>query len=268
MKISVIIPTYKPKDYLWECLDSLVAQTFDKQEFEIILVLNGCKDPYHEKIEKYIDLHPDFCWLYIRTDEAGVSNARNLALERASGEYITFIDDDDYISPSYLEELYDIASPDVVSLCYPLSFTDGTADYEQFYVTSDYKEKINNVCNYTKARKYFSGPVYKLIHRQIIGSRRFDRSFVNGEDSIFMFLISDRLQFVKFTSKNAIYYRRVREDGASVRKKTVMNVIINQSRMIWKYIKIFFNHPTSYSFNFFTTRILGAIHGAFEQFGL
>ena len=54
MKISVIIPTYKPKEYIWECLDSLKSQTFDKKEFEIILILNGCKEPYYSEIDKYI----------------------------------------------------------------------------------------------------------------------------------------------------------------------------------------------------------------------
>ena len=59
MKISVIIPTYKPKSYLWECLDSLVAQTFAKEDFEVVIVLNGCEDPYKSQIEKYIDEHKE-----------------------------------------------------------------------------------------------------------------------------------------------------------------------------------------------------------------
>ncbi|MCF2604299.1 glycosyltransferase family 2 protein [Parabacteroides distasonis] len=54
MKIFVIIPTYKPQAYLWECLDSMVAQTFPKEEFEVILVLNGCTEPYKSDIERYI----------------------------------------------------------------------------------------------------------------------------------------------------------------------------------------------------------------------
>ena len=50
MKISVIIPTYKPQAYLWKCLDSMVAQTFPKEEFEVILVLNGCSEPWKGKV--------------------------------------------------------------------------------------------------------------------------------------------------------------------------------------------------------------------------
>ena len=51
-KISVIIPTYAPKDYLWECLDSLENQTLSKDEFEVILVLNGEREPYESMIQK------------------------------------------------------------------------------------------------------------------------------------------------------------------------------------------------------------------------
>ena len=53
MKISVIIPSYKPQEYLWQCLDSLCSQTFPKEDFELILVLNGCKEPYYEQIKAY-----------------------------------------------------------------------------------------------------------------------------------------------------------------------------------------------------------------------
>ena len=51
-KISVIIPTYLPKDYLWECMDSLENQTLSKDEFEVILVLNGEREPYESNIRK------------------------------------------------------------------------------------------------------------------------------------------------------------------------------------------------------------------------
>ena len=54
IKISVIIPTYKPQNYLWECLESLVRQTFPGQHFEIILVLNGCTEPWKSQIEEFI----------------------------------------------------------------------------------------------------------------------------------------------------------------------------------------------------------------------
>ena len=96
MKISVIIPTYKPQDYIWECLDSLIKQTFSCDDFEIILVLNGCNNPWQENIEKYVEKNMRGMNVqFFISEMAGVSNARNLGLDNAKGEYVTFIDDDD-----------------------------------------------------------------------------------------------------------------------------------------------------------------------------
>ena len=111
MKISVIIPTYKPQSYLWECLDSLVQQTLSKECFEVILVLNGCTEPYKSAIEEYIaEKMQGMNVNFIHTEMGGVSNARNVALDAAVGEYITFLDDDDYISDCMLSELYEVAN--------------------------------------------------------------------------------------------------------------------------------------------------------------
>lgn len=105
-----------------------------------------------------------------------------------------------------------------------------------------------------------------MIHKDIIGFRRFDLRFKNGEDSIFMFLISDKFDKVSFSSQNAIYYRRIRKDSALGRKKPITEVVKNQIHMIYVYCSIFAKHPSSYKISFLATRILGAIHGAIEQF--
>lgn len=133
MKISVIVPTYRPKGYLWECLDSVYNQTFAKSDYELVLVLNGCDEPFYSQIKDWLGKHCDLQVQFFQTDEGGVSNARNIALDNAKGEYITFIDDDDLISPSYLQELYDNATPDTVSLCYPYAFNDGEIEKQLPY---------------------------------------------------------------------------------------------------------------------------------------
>lgn len=266
MKISVIIPTYKPKEYLKECLDALLTQTLSKNLFEVIIVLNGCKLPFFYQIKEYIEKHINVNWHFIQTDDCGVSNARNIALDAANGEFITFIDDDDWVSPTYLEELLEKADKETISLCYPLTFKDGTTQYEEYYITGDYNRNIykKNV-SYTAARKYFSGPVYKLIHREIIGNRRFDKRFKNGEDAVFMFLISDCFKNVVFTSKDSIYYRRIRVQSASSRKKSVSEIFVNMVRMINAYFCIFLKRPAKYNKSFFFTRILGTVHCTIEQ---
>lgn len=123
MKISVIIPTYKPQSYIWECLDSICNQTFPKDDFEVVLVLNGCREPYDGQIREYINNHPVVQWNYIQTDKGGVSNARNLGLDAAKGEYITFVDDDDYVSGVYLEGLYEKVGRNTISASNTIAYS-------------------------------------------------------------------------------------------------------------------------------------------------
>ena len=266
MKITVIVPTYKPQAYLWECLDSIYNQTLPKSDYELVLVLNGCNEPYNTQILDWLSKHKDLNVQFFRTDTGGVSNARNIALDNARGESVTFIDDDDYISPVYLQELYEKASPDTISLCYPYAFNDGDFGKQLPYrITDAYDYCIKNKCIdiSSKARKYFSGPCMKLIPLVFIQNRRFDKRFKNGEDSLFMFLISDKIHKVSFTSKNAIYYRRYRKESATTSKKKIWMVVKNQLKIIKEYSLIFCCNPLKYNFNFYLTRIMGAVRTIF-----
>lgn len=267
IKISVIVPTYKPQGYLWECLDSLVKQTFPKKCFEIILVLNGCTEPWKRQIEEFIcqkmlemNVH------FIHTEKGGVSNARNIALDIAAGEYVTFIDDDDFVSQRYLEILYANAASDTISLCYPYAFNDGDVQHQlEYSITSQY-DKISALGkqSFTRARKYFSGPCMKLIPMSFIQDRRYDIRFKNGEDSLFMFLISDRFKYVDFTDHSATYYRRYRLNSAITYNRNKYYVVVNSIKIILTYFKYYFKHPLSYNMLFFATRILATIKSVFK----
>lgn len=263
MKISVIVPTYRPQGYLWKCLDSVYNQTFAKSDYELVLVLNGCDEPFHSQIEDWLGKHSDLQVQFFQTDEGGVSNARNIALDNAKGEYITFIDDDDLISPSYLQELYENVNPDTVSLCYPYAFNDGKIEKQlsSYGVTDAYNYCTEHTCNKltSMVRKYFSGPWMKLIPMSFIQDRRFDVRFKNGEDSLFMFLISDKIKKFAFTSKDAVYYRRYRDNSAYTRSKTKREIIANKTSLIKAYISIYLRRPQKYSLLFFITRLLGTL---------
>lgn len=262
MKISVIIPSYKPQGYIWECLDSLKNQTLPKEDFEVILVLNGCNQPYKTEITEYIEKNlRGYNVNFIQTDTPGVSNARNMALECAKGDYIAFVDDDDFVSPSYLEELYDCASPDTIALCYPYAFKDGDMKQITYPISVEY-EKMSKFGkqSYKSIRKFFSGPCMKLIPKAFIGDRRFDVHFKNGEDSLFIFLISDQFSNVNFTSRQAVYYRRYRSDSAVTAHRTKWEKLSQSLRLLREYTKIYFKSPSKYNLPFFLTRILATMH--------
>lgn len=268
MQISVIVPTYRPKDYLWECLDSMVHQTFPKDKFELILILNGCSEPWKTQIQSYVTSHMQGVNVtFVQVDEGGVSNARNIGLNLAKGKFIAFIDDDDYVSENYLEELFKLVSDDTVVLCYPYAFNDQQISPQLSYsltTTYDRLSRLGGIKTMHSVRKFFSGPCMKLIPVGIIGANRFDVAFKNGEDSLFMFLISDKIKQVKFSSPQAVYYRRYRINSAYTIKKSFLYKLINSTRLIISYTKIYFSSPCRYKVTFYISRIIGALKSLFN----
>ena len=259
--ISVIIPSYKPGDYLFQCIDSLVNQDFDHEQFEVIIILNGCMEPYYSKIENYIQENGKGLFRLIQTNTPGVSNARNMGLESASGEYVTFIDDDDFVSPSFLRLLYSVSSNQVVGISNEKVFDERDQQIKEDNISREYiKKSKKGVQPYSSIRRVFSGPWIKLIHRDIIASSRFDVTFSNGEDSLFMFEISKRIGNVCFTRPEAVYYRRIRPGSAMSKEKDVWFTIKTRLRLIKQLFVVYFKDPRSYSFLFLSTRVLGCIH--------
>lgn len=262
-RISVIIPSYKPKEYLWQCLDSMISQTYPKELYEVILVLNGCCEPWKSDIEDYINQKVGGLDIkFLQTDTPGVSNARNMGIDVAKGEYITFIDDDDYVSSSYLEGLVAKAAPDTLALAYPFVFDDGNErDQAASVITKTYeKYSPKGIQPFQNALDFFHGPCMKLIHSKCIGNNRFDNRFVNGEDSLFMFVISDSFKYVDFANCDSIYYRRNR-DGSASHSQSTMQIIKNGYKLIKAYHAQYWNKEGRiYDFRFYITRILGAMH--------
>ena len=266
MKISVVIPTYKPQEYIFECLDSLHIQTFDRTQFEILIVLNGCNQPYYSMIEKYMsEKNSVGNYRLIQTDKGGVSNARNIGIMSAVGEYVCFLDDDDVISKSYLDDLYKNSSPTTIALSNALSFTDTIDDTSSYYISNAYNAlKKGENLSINKARSFFSGPVYKLIHRSMLEGILFNEKFKNGEDSLFMFEISKGISSVRLCSPETIYYRRIRNNSATTRKRLLGEKITNSLKLGIEYSKIYFRNPLQYNFGFYLTRMLATVKNIFE----
>lgn len=261
MKISVIVPTYKPQAYIWECLNSIYNQTFPKTEYELVLVLNGCNEPYSSQIKDWLSEHNDMQVLFIQTDEPGVSNARNLAMKTARGGYFSFIDDDDYVSEAYLSDLYRYTTRNVVAISDAVSFDDETKEIEKDNALHrDFVSKsCRKVYGIVEARKFYSAPVRKLISREIINNRQFDTHFKNGEDTLFFFLISDRVVKTRPSSGAAVYYRRCRAASAHFAKKTRIEKIKLGLSLIYTLSKYYIRNPIHYNVLFFFTRLLGSI---------
>lgn len=106
MKISVIVPVYNVENYLEKCLNSLVNQTL--QEIEILVINDGSTDDSQKIIEVFQSKFPQKIKTFAK-ENGGLSDARNFGIDRASGNFLAFVDSDDYISENMLQEMYDLA---------------------------------------------------------------------------------------------------------------------------------------------------------------
>lgn len=105
-KVSVIVPVYNVEKYLSKCIDSLVNQTLE--DIQIIVVNDGSLDGSQQIIDDFGGKFPEIIKAF-QKENGGLSDARNFGLERATGEFIGFVDSDDYVNPTMFEEMYALA---------------------------------------------------------------------------------------------------------------------------------------------------------------
>lgn len=105
-KVSIIVPVYNVELYLEKCLQSLVNQTL--QDIEILVVNDGSKDNSQQIIDQFQAKYPEKIFPF-QKENGGLSDARNFGLDRANGEFIGFVDSDDYVGETMFEEMYDLA---------------------------------------------------------------------------------------------------------------------------------------------------------------
>ena len=180
-KISVIVPIYNVENYLQRCVDSILSQSFI--DFELLLINDGSPDNSGKICDEYAE--KDNRVRVFHKPNGGVSSARNLGLDNALGEWIAFVDSDDYVDVDYLQELHSFAlaySADFVVMRYPNSVqTSNRVNYLTF-------KEFNLL--FTDYQMYHGpGPVAKLFKANLIAHKclRFKLGVEHGEDSIFVF---------------------------------------------------------------------------------
>ena len=182
--VSVIIPVYNRDYCLSRCLESVLQQTFTN--WECILIDDGSTDRTLSVCRCYVEKDPRFR-VYSQSN-GGVSVARNRGLEQAHGEYVVFIDSDDWVEPDFLRLLHESAEKDITPLCgMAVQFTDGR--HIDCSVQNILYRTDNNIVDLFSGNlaKLFAGPVCKLYDRSIIETYRirFPVGISWGEDLIF-----------------------------------------------------------------------------------
>ena len=158
-KISVIIPVYNVEKYIKKCLDSVVNQTF--KDIEIIVVNDGSPDNSSKIIKEY--MKEDKRIKYYEKDNGGQGSARNLAITKSTGEYLIFVDSDDYIDLNMLEKMYDYAKKSKLDIVVCNGYLDVNDDITNF---DNFNSSINDL-----QKRYIvsqTGPCLKLIKAEII----------------------------------------------------------------------------------------------------
>lgn len=186
--ISVIIPVYKAEKYLSRCIASLLAQSFTA--FELLLIDDGSPDNSGKICHDWAER--DCRIRVLHQTNAGVSAARNKGLDEAKGEYIVFVDSDDYVGTDYLKHLYEERPLNLDSIVVQ-GFTIVSEQADRQYTTSF----IPSVYTGREVRELFlndemrdmRGPVAKLFSRVLIErlGLRFPAEASFGEDTIFNF---------------------------------------------------------------------------------
>ncbi|MBE6349542.1 MAG: glycosyltransferase [Spirochaetaceae bacterium] len=207
-KISIIVPVYKVEKYLSKCIDSILAQTF--KDFELILINDGSPDNSPKICNDYAQ--KDSRIKVIHQKNAGVSAARNAGLDIAKGEYIGFVDSDDWIEPSTYEIAYNTAierEADIVQWDFIFDYTSGKKIEKKFGVEGYF--------NIAEDSSYFYGGMWhKLISKKLIDfeSIRFPVGLKYAEDRCFgidCFLLAKKTYHIS----KVLYHYCVNEESAS-----------------------------------------------------
>jgi len=255
-KISVLIPTYKPGDYIIRCLQSIEEQTLQKKLFKVYIALNGSDKSFEVYLRNILQKF-HFTYVLFFLEQAGVSNARNFLIENSKEDFITFVDDDDQLSPNYLEELLNASSETVLGISNVYNFENSIDEYKENYIGKCFSKLQPLTKSKYKSRKYFSSPVAKLIHRNIISDTRFDTKLSIGEDSLFMAKLSPRVEAVKKTKESACYYVFEREGSATRQKIDKKKELKRIIYLLKEYSQMFFTFQ--YGSLFTLSRIIATL---------
>lgn len=205
--ISIIIPVYNVKEHIDQCLQSVLAQTYT--DWECILVDDGSTDGSGDTCDGYAKIDTRFN--VIHQDNLGVSSARNNGLKMAKGEFVCFIDSDDWVESSYLFNLYSQASETNISLICGGFIREWGHKSESIYPSKAYQFIIGKeqTDQFIEVFDYLYGPWCKLYTASVIKDNHitFPIDISLGEDLLFNLNFIDKSKNINIIPKADYHYR-------------------------------------------------------------
>ena len=211
--ISIIVPIYKVEKYLHRCINSILAQTYPN--IEVVLVDDGSPDKcgticdeYSKRDERVVVIH---------RENGGLSAARNSGIDICKGEYIGFVDSDDYIVPTMYEQLYNDISQynTLLAFCHTDVIRNGKSDNKRYGDYSEMRTK-SYIMRRALEESIWWAAWTKLYHRSLFDNIRFPEGKVN-EDLAVMMYIYDKCDNIAI-NYNKLYYYCIREDSITTSK--------------------------------------------------
>lgn len=213
-KISIIVPVYKVEKYLPECIDSILAQTFT--EFELLLIDDGSPDKSGAICDEYASRDPRI--RVFHKENGGVSSARNLGIEEAKGEWITFVDGDDYLKRNYLDAFkFKEKKADLYLQGY-INYINGEIESGSSFSENYMTKNLLKVYIEGEKKKLLNSPVCKIFSSTIIRQNniQFDYNTSYGEDHIFVLDYINHCSSVMVTIYQGYVYNH-HEDSLTTR---------------------------------------------------
>ncbi|WP_203176465.1 glycosyltransferase family 2 protein [Streptococcus mitis] len=221
--ISIVIPVYNAEKYLGGCLNSIQNQTY--KNFEVILVNDGSIDHSETICKEFVEVDTRF--RYFLKVNGGASSARNFGLDHVTGDFITFIDADDWVDENHLEVLINNIKENNSDMAVSsIKKFDNVSSFE-FRVYSNQEKYL---LNYNKLnREEFLVILPKLIHasnsykiavsklfkKELVTGVRFDESIVYGEDLDFFFKLYNNINSISYVDEVTYVYRLHDESTSS-----------------------------------------------------
>lgn len=218
IKISIIITTYNNGKFLEKCIDSAINQTY--APFEILVIDDGSVDDSKTIAEKYVSVYDGFIYYY--QENSGVSVARNKGLELASGDYVMFVDGDDYLDLDILDKLKNEIGKNIdIACCCCHAFSDLVTDdfffSESFtaYSNNDKEKLFLQLLNGNVGKPNGKGftaigvPWGKLYSIEFLNKNniRFDPQLRRMQDNMFNMYAFYFAKGIRYINKPLYYYR-------------------------------------------------------------
>lgn len=201
--ISIVIPVYNSECYLVECLDSVLSQTF--VDFEVLLINDGSTDNSGEICERYVK--KDTRFKVFHQKNSGVSAARNVGIENAKGEWITFVDSDDYIEENFLHCFF--KTQNNCQLVMQGARKVKRKEVSLFFSYNNCVYTLEEILRKYEMFPYFSMPWSKMFRSDILKkyNLRFDKCLTWGEDTLFVVSYLKYCERIKTVSSINYSYR-------------------------------------------------------------